>query len=219
MVLAQNNDLYAELTWSPDSSVIYVSTGTLDSQIYAVSIVDGSMVPTTDDVSLKGGSDWSSDGQYFAYLTGSGMSNLAVRGDNLERDLNLYYMPDDGDVFAWNPDVPNNKKRLAWIEEFAWSPDGKSIALKWKDHSTFEENLCVIEFANPSNRQCLFTLEGSGMDDIQWSPDGLYLSFSAQLEPNIGTIGLFIIDTISGETSVLTEGSPPVMFTDFYWVD
>lgn len=212
----------SDFVWSSDGTQIFMSSIGLNSQVYAVSVVDGTMIPTASDMRINLDPAWSPDGVNYAHHCGRPPRNLCVQSENQEREQKLYRLPDDEDKFAWNPDVPKHKRQSVWITDFVWSPDGEYLAINWE--FDFESTLCVFEFSNPENRQCFISVDLL-LESILWSPDGQYLAFTAPMSavykedsPNNGT-GLFIVDIDSGEVFLLTYAESPYELSDFYWLD
>ncbi len=96
----------------------------------------------------------------------------------------------------------------------AWSPDGRSIAFvsnrSENPDRNYNSNIWVVAADNTERGKTLIRVSASPCTDDSpaWSPDGKWIAFSSQLEPQLierATIHLAVAPAAGGEAKILTR--------------
>jgi len=177
--------------WASDTDVRDLTPGlTTDTPIHPF----GGM----DDVSI------SPDGKQLAYVARVGGREIAWT-----TNTDVFVVATDGAGKARNLTAANK----AYDFGPAFSPDGKSLALRMMTRPGFEadrERIAIVDVATGALRVVTEAWDRSA-DDIEWSRDGKGIITSAT---NVGNISLFAIDVATGAAKLLvdkgTNGSPRI---------
>jgi TolB protein len=179
----------ADYTWSPDSQRIAFtsrSEGRSEDKVAYVVDADGRNLRRLLDVG--DGYDpiyWSPDGAYLALLLGQIGPNPTV-----------FIAAADGSrvtqLAVLNSMAPSGRSA------FAWSPDGKRIAVFPRDE---KDPLHILHLATGNARR-VFPPTGFdwGLYWI-WSPDGRWIMVTAESEAKSGEDGIFLVNPESGEAA------------------
>ncbi|MBX3056976.1 MAG: PD40 domain-containing protein [Anaerolineae bacterium] len=188
---------------------------------------------------------WSADSQWLAYMiTASSTSSTLMLGnpDTLEtiplvqtgltiprwspvssQIALVQNVPGSSSLHVWDADTLTDRELIEWEGNGAslpvWSPDGSKIALSFtgEDFAT----IYVID-VNTGEVTELLHLENIEKRELwsfgaqRWSPDGEWLLyFDARIENG----GLYVINTTSGDSSLLLEIPENTLFPDhFFWL-
>ena len=90
-----------------------------------------------------------------------------------------------------------------WARHPAWSPDGSTIAY-CSDATTTDLALWVMDADGRNPRMVVQPLGNGGNDWPAWSPNGLYIAFSAFVSP---VSQIYVVEAKSGEIKQLTDQS------------
>ena len=155
---------------------------------------------------------WRPDGDAFAFTALDEMP--AQRQQARERGFRPVVVDEDWQHLSlWVCDVGGEPRRLTegtTVYDFAWSPDGASIACacaprNLTDDSYMFKRLHVVDVATGERRKLV---DNPGkLGDFAFSPDGArlaYISAADRNDPHAGM--LYLVDVASGEVEAMTHG-------------
>ncbi len=176
-------------SWSPDGSKIAISH---EGDVWIANVERGKTVQITKTQEVEGWPRWSPDGKMVHYIVQSGEENI------------LHVRPASGG---------KEIMRLEAFDDFAWSPDGKELAVAFKN-----DQLSVISIASGKTRR-IADLKDMGLTevyDLFWSPDGRNLACIGYHTEKGQSGPIFIIPVEGGKaTEVATDDHNDKYW--FYW--
>jgi len=140
----------SDRSWSPDGSKVAISH---EGDVWIANVEGGKPVQLTKTQEFEGWPGWSPDGRIVQYIVPSGGKGI------------LHLIPASGG---------KEIMRLEVFRGFAWSPDGKELAVAFKNN-----HLSVISIASGKTRWIadLKDMGLTGVHDLLWSPDGRNIAF------------------------------------------
>jgi dipeptidyl aminopeptidase/acylaminoacyl peptidase len=210
--------------WSPDSQQIAFLSDRLQPgqrQIYVLNVNRGEARPLTD---LRGEIDspaWSFDGREIAFMYRAEPSEPTSPGNDRQVEAeNLQYHRiwavnlETGDLRPLTPDGYE-------IHEFAWSPDGKKLAVVAKrgdilTSGWYTAQLYVVD--QPDTIQQLFNAKRQ-LCALVWSPDSQKIAFMICLisDPPLWQGDVNIISANGGEPRQITPREMPLSINKLEW--
>jgi dipeptidyl aminopeptidase/acylaminoacyl peptidase len=191
------------LSWSPDGRELAYSaaprtgfTAAYDARIYALSLAGGSRT-IVDRAGMNTGPRFSPDGKQIAFISTNGATGVMA-----SRSLTVVpaaggsprtYLMDD-----------------AWVNEYSWSPDSKSILLEANDGTfgrkahMFEQPVVRLSIADGRAERL-----GSGPTVafyITASADGSRIAYKSVEPRSMGDI--VVMETASGRVTKITDVNP-----------
>lgn len=166
-------------SWSPDGSKIAISH---EGDVWIANVEGGKTVQITKTQEVEGWPRWSPDGKMIHYIVQSGKENI------------LHVRPASGG---------KEIMRLEAFDDFAWSPDGKELAVAFKN-----DQLSVISMSSGKTRRIadLKDMELTEVYDLLWSPDGRNLACVGYHAEKDQSGPIFIIPVEGGKaTEVATD--------------
>lgn len=205
--------------WSPDgSSIAFTSNRTGKTNLYVLRVTGGEAEQITDVKSNVGSYAWAPDGKTIAFImretptdeeekNNKGKDDWRWMDENVKLNrLNVVSVEKD----ANGKREPRQLVRDANIEgDFAWSPDGKSIAftrtkMPKADYWT-SADLFVVDVASGSVKTLAETKAAES--NPSYSPDGKWIAFSLSDDPPrwAGYRRIALIPANGGSPRLLTE--------------
>jgi Tol biopolymer transport system component len=173
--------------------------------------------------SILGPFTWSSDDSHIAFLSGE----ISSYGQELVvLDMNTgkwQHVASSVPRYAWRPRsqqiaaflaqgddqgglylldlIQQTRQRLmkSYIEDMAWSPDGKQIAVVANEYSQIPliRKLVIIDIA--SSTQKVIYSEAVNVSGLSWSPDGKYIMLRTEFR------NLLIVDSKGKNTQIVSK--------------
>lgn len=141
-----------EFAWSPDGKYIACTGGEyMETEIFIISVESGTTSQITFDKGYKASPAWSPNGQFIAFTAGERFEQIYIVNISTLETTSL-------STEATSAHLP------------VWSPDGNHIA--YLCHSKFIE----IKALNQSMETRSYEIPDDVVLDLQWSPDGKYLT-------------------------------------------
>lgn len=191
---------------SPDGrNVVFSWNGTGNWEIYGLEISPGTHEAREAKLISKGeGSKfsprYSPDGKYIAYaLDLDGSESYQIVLHDLEKGPHIDLTPTS--AYAHQPN-------------FAFSPDGKTLAILADEYGQFALYLISIE----TREKKLLLDVHRPMWDVKWSPDGRWSAVEVEMEAS--DRGVFIVEIASGKWKQLEglNAQQPVWSPDSKWI-
>ena len=204
-------------SWSPCGKYIaFVSARDEKSQVYVMPAFGGEARPVTKSETGIGSYAWSPDGKKIAYTATDEKSKHQKAVEKKyggfmvfeeEFDINRLWLCD---VASGETEKLIERDELH-VGNFAWSPDGKTIAFGANPDSllkSFSKSDLYLLDVESKEIKPLVTTEGPDGDPV-WSPCGKYIAF----DTGKGVDSFFLN---SGIGVVPVEGGDPVYLTDSF---
>jgi dipeptidyl aminopeptidase/acylaminoacyl peptidase len=192
------------LSWAPDGSEIVYSassrtgfTAAYDARIYAVSLTGGGSRTIVDRKGMNTGPRYSPDGQQIAFISTNGatgvMANRSLTVVNASGERIRTFGMDD-----------------AWVNEYVWSPDSRSIYLQANDGTfgrgehMFEQPVVRLSVADGRAERL-----GTGPTvafSLSLSANGRKIAFKSVEARAMGDI--VVMDTNNGRATTITDSNP-----------
>jgi dipeptidyl aminopeptidase/acylaminoacyl peptidase len=179
-----------ELAWSPDGkSIAYIGPTGSGFDVWVVPSTGGQPRRRTSTQRFKKQIRWSADGKWIAFITVLDDGNHDLRA-----------------VSATEDSILDVTETAAEESEPAWSPDSKQIAFTQRTGTN--ASVMSVDLQSGMVRK----LTDAPAKDIQWSPDGKFLVFVANLlqgrDDRRENDDLFMIPAEGGPPQLLTPGTP-----------
>ncbi len=211
--------------WSPDSRrLAFTSKRDGKAQIYVISAAGGEAAQLTSEEADVTGIEWSPDGASIAF-TSAGPERKALKDRKEKYGEFLIVTGDYNMIRLWQVKVPSeipgdvkkapkpepltNSDQFS-VNGFAWSPDGKRIALSASrdpDLSSQDtEQIYVLDLGDLHVRKLLDS--GGPNTRPQWSPDGrtiAYVTANGQPFFYYGNRVIAVVPADGGTPRVLTQ--------------
>ena len=169
----------SDRSWSPDGSKIAIRH---EGDVWIANVEGGKPVQLTKTPEVEGWPGWSPDGKIVQYIIPTGGKGI------------LHLIPASGG---------KEIMRLEAFDDIAWSPDGKEIAVAFKNNQ-----LSVISIVSGKTRR-IADLKDMGLTevyDLCWSPDGRNLACVGYHTEKEQSGPIFIIPVDGGKaTEIATD--------------
>jgi dipeptidyl aminopeptidase/acylaminoacyl peptidase len=203
-LLTPATDYVDALSWSPDGREIAYSaaprtgfTAAYDARVYAVALDGGARRTIVDRAGMNTGPRYSPDGRSMAFISTNGRNDIMA-------SRSLTVVPSTGGIpraFVLDD---------AWVNEYVWSPDSRSIYLQANDGTfgradhMFEQPIVRLTVADGKAVRV-----GSGPTvafSISRSHDGATLAYKSVDARTMGDVA--VMDAASGGTTTITDVNP-----------
>jgi dipeptidyl aminopeptidase/acylaminoacyl peptidase len=197
-------DYVDALSWSPDAREIVYSaaprtgfTAAYDARVYAVSVSDLTRRTIVDRPGMNTGPRYSPDGRQIAFISTNGRNDVMA-----SRSLTL--------VAAEGGPPRTYAMDDAWVNEYVWAPDSRSIYLQandgtfGRDEHMFEQPLVRLTVADGRVERL-----GSGPTvafSISTSRDGRRAAFKSVAARTMGDV--VVMEIASGRTTTVSDVNP-----------
>jgi len=203
-LLTPVTDYVDALSWSPDGREIAYSaaprtgfTAAYDARVYAVALEGGTRRTIVDRPGMNTGPRFSPDGQSIAFISTNGHNDIMA-----SRSLTVVpaaggtprvYLMDD-----------------AWVDEYVWSPDSRSILLVANDGTfsrgehMFEQPIVRLSVAD--GKASRLASEPTVAFSIGRSADGSRLAFKSVAARTMGEVA--VMETSSGRVTTIADVNP-----------
>jgi dipeptidyl aminopeptidase/acylaminoacyl peptidase len=203
-LLTPSTDYVDALSWSPDGREIAYSaaprtgfTAAYDARVYAVALEGGARRTIVDRAGMNTGPRYSPDGQSIAFISTNGRNDIMA-----SRSLTVVAAA-GGTPKAFVLDD-------AWVNEYVWSRDSRSILLQANDGTfgraghMFEQPVVRLTLADGTAARL-----GSGPTvaySISRSRDETRLAFKSVDARSMGDVA--VMDVASGRVTTITDVNP-----------
>ena len=203
-LLTPATDYVDALSWSPDGREIAYSaaprtgfTAAYDARVYAIALDGGARRTIVDRPGMNTGPRYSPDGRSMAFISTNGRNDIMA-------SRSLTVVPSTGGTpreFVLDD---------AWVNEYVWSPDSRSIYLQANDGTfgradhMFEQPIVRLTVADGKAVRV-----GSGPTvafSISHSHDGATLAYKSVGVRTMGDVA--VMDAASGRTTTITDVNP-----------
>jgi dipeptidyl aminopeptidase/acylaminoacyl peptidase len=203
-LLTPPSDYVDALSWSPDGREIAYSaaprtgfTAAYDARLYAIALDGGARRTIVDRAGMNTGPRYSPDGGSIAFISTNGRNDIMA-------SRSLTVVPSAGGTpraFVLDD---------AWVNEYVWSPDSRSIYLQANDGTfgradhMFEQPIVRLTVADGkavrvgSAPTVAFSISRSG--------DGATLAYKSVDARTMGEVA--VMDAASGRTAIITDVNP-----------
>ncbi|MGH7569533.1 MAG: LpqB family beta-propeller domain-containing protein [Gemmatimonadales bacterium] len=199
------------IDWTPDGGQLVYSassrTGFLApyyTRIYRVPVAGGEPQPVVDRPGMNTAPRVSPDGHWIAFVsTDRQMGVMATRG--------LHVVPSTGGESRYL-----TRALEAWVEDFVWLPDGRSILLQPHEGTyshaehMFEQHIVQVRLAD--GRVEALTQGPTVQYSLSLSVDGSRLAYRSVTAATMGDV--FVMETASRRATRVTEVNPELAELD-----
>ena len=205
-LLTPSTEYVDALSWSPDGREIAYSaaprtgfTAAYDARVYAVALADGTRRTIVDRPGMNTRPRFSPDGRLIAFISTNGVTDVMAT-----RSLT---------VVAAHPHAPALRTFIldeAWVNEYVWAPDSRSIYLQANDGTfgraehMFEQPVVRLSVADGRAERL-----GSGPTvafSIGVSSDGRRAAYKSVDARAMGDV--VVMDVASGRATKITDVNP-----------
>jgi dipeptidyl aminopeptidase/acylaminoacyl peptidase len=191
-------------SWSPDGRELVYSaaprsgfSAPYETRLYAIAVDGGTPRPIVDRTGINNGPRYSPDGQWLAFTTTDGKTDIMA-------SRSLAVVPARGGAvrtFAMDD---------AWVNEFVWARDSKSIYFEANDGTfghgehMFDQPIARVSVADGHAERLV---PGQTVDYAPTlSNDGRWLAYKAAEGRTVGDV--FVMDTVAKRATKLTDVNP-----------
>jgi dipeptidyl aminopeptidase/acylaminoacyl peptidase len=201
--------------WSPDGSTLaFISDRTDKRQIYRIAVSGGEAEALTSVEEGVNSFAWSPDGKTIAYTAGDAKSQAQKDRDKKYGEFQIVDQ-DYRMTHLFAIDVATRSTRTLTrgaftVGDFAWSPDGRSIAFDHRVNATpgssGSSDISIVNVADGAVRKLVMQ---AGPDSHPvWSPDGSHIAFeTAMANPSFyyANARIAVVPAAGGAPEVLTS--------------
>src|SRR3989454_1126634 len=191
-------------SWSPDSRELAYSaaprsgfSAPYETRLYAIPIDGGTPRVIVDRTGINNGPRYSPDGQWLAFTTTNGKTDIMA-------SRSLAIVPARGGM------VRTFVMDDAWVNEYAWAPDSKSIYFEANDGTfsrgehMFDQPIARVTVTDGRTERLV---PGQTVDYAPTiSNDGRWLAYKAAEGRTVGDV--FVMDTTTKRATKLTDVNP-----------
>ncbi|HXI27646.1 MAG TPA: S9 family peptidase [Vicinamibacterales bacterium] len=192
------------LSWSPDGHEIAFSaaprtgfSAAYDARIFTVSLDTGAVRTLVDRAGMNTGPRFSPDGRSIAFISTSGRSDIMA-----SRSLTIVA------ASGGAPRVHNLDD--AWVNEYVWTPDSRSIVVQANDGTfgrgahMFEQAIVRVDAA--SGHATRLDSGATAAFSLSMSRDGRRLAYKRVEARTMGDVA--VLDTANGRATSIAEVNP-----------
>jgi Tol biopolymer transport system component len=182
---------YSHLKFSPDGNLVYyiVDTGPRTAALYQISTLGGAELPVIDDVS-----------NFSVSPDGARLALQRSNGSGGESGISVTRLDGTGERRLVTPSGP---KRFG---DFAWSPDGRTIAALVFTTATWNASHIVLIDAETGKERVLgapgFRINAY---DLEWLPGGFLVVGKADSDPNPNSFPVWMVAYPGTEAMPITH--------------
>jgi dipeptidyl aminopeptidase/acylaminoacyl peptidase len=185
--------------WSPDGKQIVFSTNlTGRFNLWKVNADGGWPIQLSQSDDRQAEAAWSPDGKWITFEADRGGGEM----------YDVYAIPSEGGVVVNLTNTPDISEKGA-----TWSPDGKSLGIKYKPKTSPSTDIAVLDWSTREVRN--LTQEKSPdrlWDGIVWSPDGKFI-YATRLSAGFTDSDVYQIEVATGKLENLTPHQGEVRTT------
>lgn len=200
--------------WSPDRPILaFISnrSNANEAQLFTIDLRGGEAQSVTDLRGRLESPRWSPDGSWIAFLYNGSLEKAKISvPDPLVVDANPSFNR------VWLVNVENHELKPVTPEnchvfEYAWSPDGKKMAVLTSPHPNpaegwYSAQIHTIEIGSDHMQQICTMPDQIGR--LTWSPDGVEIGFVSGVMSDEGNISgeVYTVPSAGGEARCITPG-------------